>query len=402
MNEWGTGTLNDVLEEVDVRNADESISLVLSVTEGRGVVPQSEVFKKRIATDDITNYKVVQPLDIAWNPYLLWTGAVGQWLGGASGVTSPVYPIYRARPDQDARFWGLVLNSGLLTPYFDSTAVGSIQRRRRTTRSVFEAAPVPIPPFAVQCRVVDVVVAVDAQIEALAKEIELARNALSRLNSDLVGALPGTRSLREITTTRSGPSYAAGDVSSLPAAGSLPAIGIPNTKPDGSLDLSKIGHIVGLPASVSKIDDSCLVLIRTNGNRQRIGNVYLPPPAAYGRVVSAFQFLMKVEDPSNREFIYWLLREPSVQASMSGAASGTTGLGNLAVGWLNELRVPWSDDSTERESVVKPLRAMQDSIDRSTEELVNLRALRSSLLAMLLSRELEIPESYDSLLEEVS
>lgn len=399
MSEWERGTLEDVLVEVDDRNADGAATLVLSVTEGRGIVPQTEVFRKRIATDDTTKYKVVQPLDIAWNPYLLWTGAVGQWLGSEPGVTSPVYPIFRTRPDQDARFWGLVLGSGVLTPYFDSTAVGSIQRRRRTTLPVFNAATVSIPPVADQRRIADVIAAVDAQIEALEAELGRARATLARTSTDIIDALPETRALGEFTETRSGPSYAAADVATTSKPGSVPVIGIPNTKPDGSLDLSEIGYVTGLAKSVATIDEASLVLIRTNGNRQRIGNVYLPPAEAHGHAVSAFQFLMKVDDPLDREFVYWLLREPSMQTAMSEAASGTTGLGNLAVRWLNATEVPWSDNPDNRAAVVAPLRALQDAIDGLSAELRHLRAFRSTLLTALLSQEIEVPESYDALLE---
>lgn len=402
MSEWMPGNLSDVLVEVDDRNVDGAVQLVLSVTEGRGVVPQTEVFKKRIATADTTKYRLVQPLDIVWNPYLLWTGAIGQWLGSGTGVTSPVYPIFRARGDQEPRFWGLVLGSGILKPYFDSTAVGSIQRRRRTTLPVFGKAPMLIPPRAEQRRLVDVMATVDAQIDALAEEVERARVALSRLNSDLMEALPVSRTLGDFTTTRSGPSYAAANVSPTCSTDSVPVIGIPNTKPDGSLDLSGIGHVVGLPDSVRTIDESSLVLIRTNGNRQRIGNVYMPSAAAHGFAVSAFQFLMKVEDPADREFVYWLLREPSMQAEMSEAASGTTGLGNLAVKWLNAVDIPWSDDPAEQAAVVAPLRSLQDTIEASSEELSRLRAFRAALLTSLLNQEIEIPESYDRLLEEAS
>ena len=97
--------------------------------------------------------------------------------------------------------------------------------------------------------------------------------------------------------------------------------------------------------------------------------------------------------------MYWLLREPSMQAEMSQAASGTTGLGNLAVRWLNAVRVPWSDDSVMRASIVAPLRSLQDSINASTEELSRLRSSRSALLTSFLTQEIEIPESYDSLCE---
>jgi type I restriction enzyme S subunit len=127
--------------------------------------------------------------------------------------------------------------------------------------------------------------------------------------------------------------------------------------------------VSGVASSVGKIDESSLVLIRTNGNRQRIGNVYLPPALALGHAVSAFQFLMKANDPADREYLFWVLSEPTMQDQMSEAASGTVGLGNLAVRWLNEQQIPWSPDTAERQAVVDDLRDLAAVVtDLDSEE----------------------------------
>ncbi len=311
----------------------------------------------------------------------------------------PLYVVDRDRLSE--RFLLLYFQQSSVLAQIDAIRAGS-EGRSRWKEADFEAWRIPLPSPAEQRRIVDLMAAVDAQVEALAKDVKCAGDLLCRLNSEVVEVLPGSRTLGDFTATRSGPSYAAADVSPTARPGSVPVIGIPNTKPDGSLDLSEIGHVVGLPDSVGKIDESSLVLIRTNGNRKRIGNVYMPPEAAHGHAVSAFQFLMKIDDPSEREFVYWLLREPSMQAAMSEAASGSTGLGNLALRWLNAVQMPWSNDSAVRAAVVAPLRSLQTVVDLSSRELSHLRTLRSSLLTSLLNEEIEIPESYDALLEEVS
>ena len=61
-----------------------------------------------------------------------------------------------------------------------------------------------------------------------------------------------------------------------------------------------------------------------------------------------------------------------------------------------------TNDSAVRAAVVAPLRSLQTVVDLSSRELSHLRTLRSSLLTSLLNEEIEIPESYDALLEEVS
>lgn len=399
-------SLEEVADRVTTKNA-AGYERVLTVAAGHGLVDQQTYFNKRIASADLSGYWVVEPGDFVYNKSTSkdapW-GVVARWDGDEPAVVTSLYIVFRARPGIDPDFFLHACND---KHFFDSLR-GTLREGARAhgllnvRLAEFFGAQLIVPSLAEQRRIADVISAVDEHIEAMQDELKSARKTLFRFNSELIVALPEFRALAEFTSTRSGPSYAAADVSPTPSPGSIPVIGIPNTKPDGSLDLTDIGHVVRLPRSVGKIDESSLVLIRTNGNRQRIGNVYLPPATASGHAVSAFQFLMKVDDPLDREFMYWVLREPSMQAAMSGAASGTTGLGNLAVRWLNALRVRWSNDPSERAAVVAPLRSLQNSIDAFSNELSRLRTFRSALLSALLNQEIEISDSYDRLLEGVS
>jgi len=181
---WRETTLGEALSAIKLR-AGANAHRILSVTEKRGIVPQEEVFAKRIATEDTSKYKVLAPLDIAYNPYLLWAGAVGQWRGNTTGVTSPVYECFRVSSPHNPRFVGLLLESGLLGSYFESTAIGSIPRRRRTPVAVFLDAPILLPPLDEQRRIVDLIAAVDEAIEATAVLSEELSNAGRVLTMDI-------------------------------------------------------------------------------------------------------------------------------------------------------------------------------------------------------------------------
>lgn len=217
-----------------------------------------------------------------------------------------------------------------------------------------------LPPLEDQKRIADLLWAVERHKLALADEVESFRGVLARVAVARLSALPTTVRLGDLATTRSGPSFAASNVHKEPVDDSVPVIGIPNTKPDGTIDLEGVGHVTGLPATVGRIDESSLILIRTNGNRQRIGNVYLPPEEAHGHAVSAFQFLMRANDRADRDFLFWVLSEAGMQERMSDAASGTVGLGNLAVRWLKDLQVPWSNLPEDRRALVENLGRLGD------------------------------------------
>ena len=238
-----------------------------------------------------------------------------------------------------------------------------------------------LPPLDEQKRIADLLWAAERHRISSTQKRNAARALLGRLAGRRLSSLPSTVRLGDVATTRSGPSFAASDVHELVVQGSVPVLGIPNTKPDGTVDLNGVGHVTGLAASVGTVDVSSLVLIRTNGNRKRIGNVYLPPAAAHGHAVSAFQFLMRSNDPADREYLFWVLSEPTMQERMSEGASGTVGLGNLAVRWLNEQQIPWSADATERQALVDELRNLASVVTDVDSDLAALGDLRSALSA---------------------
>ena len=399
MSNWAQKTLSQMVDHVDERCGNQSLSLVLSVTERRGIIPQDEVFRKRIATADVSKYKVLQPLDIAYNPYLLWTGAIGQWLGSEPGVTSPVYETFRARGGYDPRFIGLLLSSGTLTPYFNATAIGSISRRRRTTVPVFLDAQVEVPSLDEQRRIVAVISALDGQVKAMEDELQAAQNLLRRTVSKIMADLPATMKFGSVAVTRSGPSWSAADESKTPTSGSLRVVKITNTKDGGVFDMSDETYVTGLPDSTAKLDEASLIIIRTNGNRNRIGNVYRPDASAVGCAVSAFQFISQPINPADRDFLYWTLADPSMQQRMSEAASGTTGLGNLAVRWLNAVEIPWSDDPAERSAISSSADAAERTVIRLGDELEHLRSVRTDLLDALLSQQITVDEAVDQFIE---
>lgn len=238
-----------------------------------------------------------------------------------------------------------------------------------------------LPPLDEQQRIADLLWAIEHHKLALAVAVDQARATLAQVTATRLAALPTTVRLGDLATTRSGPSFAASDVHDTPVPDSVPVMGIPNTKPDGTIDLEGVGYVTGLPSTVGRIDERSLTLIRTNGNRQRIGNVYLPPVEAHGHAVSAFQFLMQVADPADRRYLFWVLSEAGMQERMSDGASGTVGLGNLAVRWLNEQPIPWSEAPSERHAIVDELENLSSVLTAVRSEIDAASALTSAALA---------------------
>ena len=138
--------LGDVLTEYKELPRRGSTPTVLTLTEKNGFVPQAERFHKRLATADISSYKIVRRNDIAFNPYLLWAGAVAQNTIVDEGVISPLYPTFRVRDGHDPRYVARLLLSARMISAYDAIAFGSVPRRRRSTVVDFLHLEIPPPP----------------------------------------------------------------------------------------------------------------------------------------------------------------------------------------------------------------------------------------------------------------
>jgi type I restriction enzyme S subunit len=129
--------IRDVLEPFDEKLGSRPEPVVLTLTEKRGFVPQAQRFKKRLATEDTSGYKVVCKNDIAFNPYLLWAGAIAQNIEWEEAIISPAYPTFRVRDGFDPRFVSYRLASEPLKKRFDSISFGAVPRRRRAATEDF-------------------------------------------------------------------------------------------------------------------------------------------------------------------------------------------------------------------------------------------------------------------------
>lgn len=336
-----------------------------------------------------------------YNRLFAWKGSFGLITDELDGsYVSNEFPVFDC---DEQRLLPAYLNYFFAQPAIwediERISTGTTASRNRWNEGKFAAYLLSLPPISEQRRIVTVMSAVDAHIQALEAEVHTAHSFEQRMVSELLAGLPTTTKYGSVAMTRSGPSWGAANESKIPVEGALRVVKITNTKDDGSFDMADKTYVAGLPESTPTLNDASLVLIRTNGNRNRIGNVYRPTAEAIGCAVSAFQFISQATFTANRDFLYWALKDPAMQQQMSKAASGTTGLGNLAVRWLNAVDIPWSDDVAERSTVTVTADAIEGTVRGLTVELKTLRSLRTDLLSALLSQQITVDEAVDQFIE---
>lgn len=180
---WRWTELGDLLSGVTLRARDmpEGSDLpVLSLTKDRGLILQSKRFDHRVATEDVTDYKVVKPEWIAYNPMVLWEGAIWANRRDVAGLVSPAYAIWEAT-GVDWRFVDFLLRSPMVLAEYERLCSGVVKRRRTVSRGQFRSISVPIPPQIEQSNIAKVLDAVRQSLMASVDVAEAARSVKASL-----------------------------------------------------------------------------------------------------------------------------------------------------------------------------------------------------------------------------
>ena len=90
--------IGDIITQVSIRNKSNNVLNVLSVSNKLGFVEQSEQFEDRtVASEDLTNYKIVRINDFAYNPARINVGSIARLKQHESGIVSPMYICFHTK-----------------------------------------------------------------------------------------------------------------------------------------------------------------------------------------------------------------------------------------------------------------------------------------------------------------
>lgn len=167
--------------EVSERNGRGDCSRVLSVTNSRGFVLPEEQFERRVASDDLSNYKIVRRGQYAYNPSRINVGSIARLDGWDDGVLSPMYVVFRldeAKVDSD--YFLHWLNSHEARQRIKNSAQGSV--RETVSFSEFAAITIPLPKINTQT-------AIARYLNALRQEIDLLGQSVAALKTQKRGLM---------------------------------------------------------------------------------------------------------------------------------------------------------------------------------------------------------------------
>ena len=93
-----TSHIGNVIEQISKRNKNNAIQNVLSVSNRQGFIKQSDQFENRnVASEDTSNYKIVEKNDFAFNPARINVGSIARLTSFEKGIISPMYICFRTQ-----------------------------------------------------------------------------------------------------------------------------------------------------------------------------------------------------------------------------------------------------------------------------------------------------------------
>ena len=110
--DWEEKKLGEELEHKSIRNKSNQVDLVLSVSNKKGFISQQEQFDgHQVASKDVTNYKVVNKGEYAYNPSRINVGSIARLDDFEKGIVSPMYVIFRLKNNLNPIFFDALYSS---------------------------------------------------------------------------------------------------------------------------------------------------------------------------------------------------------------------------------------------------------------------------------------------------
>ncbi|ESL52708.1 restriction endonuclease subunit S [Klebsiella pneumoniae] len=183
--EWEVVRLKQLIHEEKKRNRDNHIQRVLSVTNHSGFVLPEEQFSKRVASEDVSTYKIVKKNQYGYNPSRLNVGSFARLDNYDEGVLSPMYVVFSINHER--------LNSDYFLNWMSSNEAkqriaGSTQGSVRDSVG-FDALcsfSFSLPTLMEQQKIAAVLSAADAEMSMLEKKLACLKEEKKALMQQLL------------------------------------------------------------------------------------------------------------------------------------------------------------------------------------------------------------------------
>lgn len=182
---WHKVKLGELLINVSERNKELKISQVLSVTNSKGFILPEEQFSRNVASEDLSNYKIVRQGDFAYNPSRINVGSIDQLNNFESGLLSPMYVVFRCNEKLLDLYMKHFIKSSEFVEKINCSAQGSVRETVDFKTLASIKMKLSSDP-AEQKAIAEILSKADEEIELLNKKLEAFKQEKKALMQQLL------------------------------------------------------------------------------------------------------------------------------------------------------------------------------------------------------------------------
>ena len=162
--EWEEHTLGKLIKVKSIRNKDNKVELVLSVSNTKGFITQAEQFEDRVvASSDISNYKIVEKDDFAFNPARINVGSIARLKTHEKGIISPMYVCFNCLNLLDSIYFEYFLMTHSFDVQMKKKLEGSV--RKTLSAEALSEIKIKLPTLLEQKKIGEFLNKISAKIE---------------------------------------------------------------------------------------------------------------------------------------------------------------------------------------------------------------------------------------------
>lgn len=170
--EWKVVRLGDKLIEQKQKNRSGRTMPVYTVSNVHGFILSNEFFDKQVYSRDLTNYKIVEKGDFAYNPYRVNVGSLALFTNNNPGLVSPAYTIFRvSSKGLDPNFLLMLFKTSNIRREIERVAMSRGSVRRSLAFKDLADFVISLPPLPEQRKIAHVLSIIQRAIELQDKVI---------------------------------------------------------------------------------------------------------------------------------------------------------------------------------------------------------------------------------------
>jgi type I restriction enzyme S subunit len=173
------------VRQVSQRNRAEADIEVFSVTNSKGFTRSTDYFSKEVFSKDVSNYKVVNPGQFAYNPSRINVGSIDYLRHGSPVLVSPLYIVFEGDSDIHADYLLRYLKSDWGNAQIRANTEGAV--RDSLKFKGLENIKLPLPPLDDQIRIAHLLGKVEGMIAQRKQQLQQLDDLLKSVFLEIFG-----------------------------------------------------------------------------------------------------------------------------------------------------------------------------------------------------------------------